>query len=103
MLVTQLNTAVGSLSNIDGVTLHTDNPGYDGSNDSGADKQALEWSAPSAAGMKATATFSGVVGTFTHVGLWDGDTFITGLVFNVTLPSEQDLIVLVELGVGVKS
>lgn len=102
MLITQLNSVVAALNNIDTVSLHTGNPGNIGANESDYDRETLTWSTPSGGLMKATATFPGVVGTFTHVGLWDGETFITSKVFNVTLPDEQDLLVLVELAVGVK-
>lgn len=103
MFVTQLNTVCASLQNIDKVSLHTDDPGNTGENDSGEAKQTLTWSTPSAGTMRATATFTDVEGTFTHIGLWDGTDFIVSRVLNVTLPTPQNLIVLVEFAVGVKS
>jgi hypothetical protein len=103
MLASQLNLGVASLQNIDKVSLHTDDPGNTGANDSGVTKQTLTWSTPSAGWMKATATFTSVSGTFTHIGLWDGSVFITSRVLNADLPSPQTLIVLVEFAVGVKS
>lgn len=104
MLATQLNTAVASLQNITQVSLHTDDPGNLGDNDSGEAKQELVWSTPSTGWMKATATFEDVEGTFTHIGLWDdGDNFIVGRTLNVTLPSPQNLVVLVEFRVEVKA
>jgi len=103
MLATQLNTVVTALQNIDKVSLHTADPGNTGDNDSGETKQTLTWSTPSGGWMKATATFADVEGTFTHIGLWDGTVFITSRSLNVTLPSPQNLIVLVEFSVGVKS
>jgi hypothetical protein len=42
-----------------------------------------------------------VSGTFTHIGLWDGTVFIESRILNVTLPTTQDLKVLVEISVGV--
>lgn len=103
MLASQLNTVVAALQNIDKVSLHTGDPGNTGANDSGETKQTLTWSTPSGGWMKATATFTDVEGTFTHIGLWDGSEFIESRTFNVTLPSAQTLIVLVELSVEVKS
>jgi hypothetical protein len=103
MLASQLNLGVASLQNIDKVSLHTDDPGNTGANDSGVTKQTLTWSTPSAGWMKATATFTSVSGTFTHIGLWDVSVFITSRVLNADLPSPQTLIVLVEFAVGVKS
>ena len=103
MLATQLNTVVTALQNIDKVSLHTDDPGNTGANDSGITKETLTWSTPSEGWMKATATFTSISGTFTHIGLWDGTTYITSRVFNVVLPTAQNLIVLVEFRVEVKS
>ena len=103
MLATQLNTVVAALTNIDKVSLHTGDPGNDGSNDSGETKQTLTWSTPTGGRMKALATFQDVEGAFTHIGLWDGTVFIEGRVLNVTLPVAQDLVVLVEFQVEVKS
>lgn len=103
MLPTQLNTVCTSLQNIDKVSLHTGDPGNTGVNDLGATKQTLTWSTPSNGWMKATATFTGVSGTITHIGLWDGTVFITSEVLNVDLPTPQNLVVLVEISVEVKS
>lgn len=103
MLASQLNTVCAALQNIDKVSLHTADPGNTGANDSGETKQTLTWSTPSGGWMKATATFTDVEGTFTHIGLWDGTEFVEGRVFNITLPTAQTLIVLVELAVEVKS
>jgi hypothetical protein len=103
MLATQLNTVCASLQNIDKVSLHTDDPGNNGANDSGETKQTLTWSTPSQGMMKATATFEDVEGTYTHIGLWDGTVFIEGRTLNVTLPVAQDLVVLVEIKAEVKT
>ena len=101
MLASQLNTVVTALQNIDKVSLHTDDPGNTGANDSGETKQTLSWSTPAGGTMKALVTFADVSGTFTHIGLWDGTVFIESRILNVTLPTEQDLKVLVEISVGV--
>lgn len=103
MLASQLNVVVASLQNINKVSLHTDDPGNIGANDSGETRRTLTWSTPAAGWMKATATFTDVSGTFTHIGLWDDDVFITSRTLNVTLPTEQNLVVLVEFRVEVKS
>lgn len=103
MLASQLNTVCTSLQNIDKVSLHTGDPGNTGANDSGETKQTLTWSTPSQGMMKATATFEDVEGTFTHIGLWDNDVFIEGRTLNVSLPVVQDLVVLVEIKVEVKT
>lgn len=103
MLASQLNTVVASLQNINRVTLHTANPGNTGEHDSGTTPQPLTWSTPRGGWMKATASFSTVSGTFTHIGLWDDDVFIEARPLNVTLPSPQTLVVLVEFGVDVRA
>ena len=103
MLPTQLNLACSSFTNIDKVSLHTDNPGNTGDYDSGETKQTLTWTTPSAGYMRATATFADVSGTFTHAGLWDGTVFVRAEPLNVTLPTEQDLVVLVEFTVEAQS
>jgi hypothetical protein len=103
MLPTQLNLACASLQNIDKVSLHTADPGNVGDYDSGETKQTLTWTTPSAGYMRATATFSDVTGTFTHIGLWDNTVFIQGRPLNVVLPTEQDLVVLVEFTVDIKT
>jgi len=102
MLASQLNTVCASLQNIDKVSLHTADPGNTGANDSGQTKQTLSWSSPSQGLMKATVTFTNVQGTFTHIGLWQNTVFIEGRTLNVTLPVQQDLVVLVEISVAVK-
>lgn len=102
MLATQLNTGVAAFQNIDKVSLHTGDPGNTGENDSGETHQTLTWSTPSGGWMKASATFE-TSGEFTHIGLWDGTVFLAGLPFAVTLPTEQTLIVLVEMSVEVKA
>ena len=99
MLPTQLNLACSSFTNIDKVGLHTADPGLDGSNDSGITKQTVTWSTPKAGYMKATVTFPNVTGTFTHVGLWDDTVFIQGRPLNVTIPTAQNLVVLIEFSV----
>jgi hypothetical protein len=101
MLASQLNTVCTALQNIDKVSLHTGNPGNTGANDSGETKQTLSWSTPAVGTMKALVTFADVSGTFTHIGLWENTTFIESRILNVTLPTAQDLKVLVEISVGV--
>lgn len=104
MLVTVLNRMCAELQDVDTVTLHTADPGNTGENDSGETPQTLTWSTPARGWMKAVATFSDVpAGTYTHVGLWDGDEFVQAEPFGVTLPGTQDLKVLVEYKVEVKS
>lgn len=104
MNVTQLNTLCSALTNVDTVTLHTGDPGNTGDNDSGETGQTLTWSTPARGGMRATATFADCpAGTYTHVGLWDGTVFIHARPLNVTLPAVQDLRILVEFTVEVKS
>jgi len=103
MLLNQLNLACTSLTNIDKVSLHTADPGNTGENDSGETHQTIAWSTPAKGYMRGQVTFSSVTGTYTHIGLWDGTVFIHGRPLNVTLPTEQDLNVLVEFTVEATS
>lgn len=103
MLASQRNIVCAALQNIDTISLHTDDPGNTGDNESDFARETLTWSTPSGGGMKATATFDNVDGIFTHIGLWEGETFIHSRILNVNLPSPQTLKVLVEFGVEVKS
>lgn len=104
MDVTQLNTLCTALTNINTVSLHTDDPGNTGEYDSGETKQTLVWSTPARGHMRATAMFSDVpAGTYTHIGLWDDTDFIHAKPLNVTIPDTQDLGVLVEFTVEAKS
>lgn len=103
MLLSQLNLACASLTNINKVSLHTADPGNTGENDSGETKQTITWSTPAKGYMRGQVTFSSVSGTFTHIGLWDDNVFVYGRPLNVTLPTEQDLGVLVEFTVEATS
>jgi hypothetical protein len=103
MLAVQRNTVCAALQNIDTISLHTDDPGNIGDNESDITRESLTWSTPSGGAMKAMATFTAIEGNYTHIGLWEGDTFIHGMILGANLPSPQDLKVLVEFTVGVKS
>lgn len=81
---TQLNLACESYQNVDGMTLHTDNPGNIGSNDSGITKESLVWADAVTGVMSATASFDSVpAGEYPWAGLWDGDVFIEGIQINL--------------------
>lgn len=93
---TQLNLAAASFQNIDKCSLHTADPGNTGDNDSGITHGTVTWSTTTAGYMYALVTFSSISGDFTHVGLWDGSVFIKGYPYEVSLPTAQDLKVLIE-------
>lgn len=79
----QLNLACESFQNVDGVTLHTDDPGNTGENDSGITKEALSWGDAVTGVMEATATFDDVpAGSYPWAGLWDGTVFIDKMYIN---------------------
>lgn len=92
----QLNTLCDAFKNIDGASLHTDDPGNDGSNDSGITHVAVSWSSSQNGRMTALPTFEGVTGSFTHVGLWDGDVFIEARPCQMTDIVDQDITILIE-------
>lgn len=83
----QLNKHCLAYNNIDGVTLHTDNPGNTGANDSGVAKATLSaWSTPVTGIMHATASFDSVpAGEYPYIGLWDGTVFIEGQPLNLVV------------------
>lgn len=104
MIPTQLNTACSSFTNVDKMSLHEGDPGNTGANDSGETKQTITWSTPEGGFMSATCTFPDVAaGDYTHVGVWDGTVFVDSYSLDVTLPTAQDLIVLIEHRVTVKT
>lgn len=81
----QLNKSCESYQNVDGFTLHTDDPGNTGANDSGITKASLTWGDPVTGVMGAAATFTDVpVGEYPWGGLWDGTVFIEAVPLNLT-------------------
>ena len=93
----QLNTLCESYQNIDGMTLHTDDPGNLGSNDSGIDLAALTWSDAVTGVMSATGTFTEVpAGEYPYVGLWDGEVFIESVALNLVVSQTIPVYVTVE-------
>ena len=82
----QLNTLCSAYGNVDGVTLHTDDPGNTGANDSGITKVGLTWGTPVTGVMSATGTFPSVpVGEYPWAGLWDGTVFIDKVAINLVV------------------
>lgn len=80
----QLNKSCQSYQNIDGLTLHTGDPGNIGANNSGVTKAALAWGDPVTGVMSATGTFSNVpAGDYPYGGLWDGSVFIEAVKLNL--------------------
>lgn len=101
---TQLNTVCSAFQNVDKMSLHEGDPGNTGANDSGETKQTITWSTPEGGFMSAMCTFPDVpAGTYTHVGVWDDTVFITSYELDVTTTTTQDLIILIEHRVEVKS
>lgn len=98
----QLNLAATSFTNIDKCSLHTDDPGNTGANDSGITHGTVTWSTPAAGYMYAVCDFTAITGEFKYAGFWDGTDFIIGRPFEVSLPTAQDLRVLIEFQVRVK-
>lgn len=93
----QLNKASESYNNIDGMTLHTDDPGNTGANDSGITKSALTWGSAVTGVMTATATFTTVpAGEYPWGGLWDGTVFIEKVALNLAPTQTIPLAVRVE-------
>ena len=80
----QLNTLCEAYGNVDGVTLHTDNPGNTGDYDSGIAKETLTWGTPITGVMSATAAFDAVpAGDYPYAGVWAGAVFIEAVPINL--------------------
>ena len=76
----ELNSLTEAYNNVDGMTLHTDDPGNTGANDAGLGTESLTWSSAIGGVMSATASFTDVpAGTYPYAGLWDDDVFIEGV------------------------
>ncbi len=97
MTPAQLNVLCAAFQNVDRMGLATGDPGPSGaSNDSGIAKATISWSAPADGVMTATANWVSVMGSFTHVTLWDGSVFVHAVPKAITLGSATDLAVAVE-------
>lgn len=81
-------------SNVDQVGWHTANPGATGLNDSTVTHVALTWSAPDNGVSLAQATFIGLTGAYTHLGLWSGAAFRQGLEMEINYAAPADVTVL---------
>jgi len=76
----------------DTVSLHTADPGSTGLNeDVTAGQEALSWSSPSSGVSTATATWTGITGDWTHIGLWDGATFVGSFERTISFPTSENL------------
>lgn len=80
---------------VDSLSLHVTDPGTDGSNDSTVAHVALTWTAPVDGVSYAVATFAGLAGNYTHVGLWDGATFRMGILCPINFSTVADVAVMV--------
>jgi hypothetical protein len=85
----------------DTATLHTGDPSTTGANeDTGAGEETLTWSSPANGVATATATWSGVTGDWTHIGLWNGSTFVGSVEREISFPTSEDLTVTFRLRVA---
>lgn len=76
----------------DTVSLHTADPGSTGLNeDLTAGQEALSWSAPSGGVSTATASWTGITGDWTHIGLWNASTFVGSIPRTITFSTSEDL------------
>lgn len=82
-------------SSVDGLTLHTADPGTTGAYDSGIHKQALTWTEPTFGVSTAATTFIGLNGDYTHIGLWEGTTFRQGIECPISYPAPADVTITV--------
>ncbi|QDF19753.1 minor tail protein [Mycobacterium phage LilSpotty] len=80
---------------VDSLSLHTADPGTTGANDSAVPHAPLVWSTPVDGTSSATASLTGVTGDYTHVGLWDGETFRMGIECPVKYSAPADVAIMV--------
>lgn len=63
------------LGDVTHLSLHTDDPGATGLNDSGITHAAITWGSPSGGAVTGTASFTGITVDATHAGFWEGATY----------------------------
>lgn len=80
---------------VDSISLHTDDPGTTGANDSAVPHEALAWTSPDDGSASATVLYEDLTGEFTHVGLWDGATFRMGIKCPIKLTAPADVVIMV--------
>ena len=91
VLNAQVTAATGMF---DKATLHTADPSTTGANkDNTAGEKSLTWSSPSNGVSTASASWTGITGSWTHVGLWDGTTFVASIERDFSLPTSANLTV----------
>lgn len=80
---------------VDSLSLHTADPGTTGANDSEVSHTALTWSTPIDGSSSAIASLTGITGDYTHVGLWEGETFRMGIECPVKYSAPADVMIMV--------
>lgn len=90
----------GATGLFDSISLHTDDPSTDGSNmDETAGDKSLTWSTPSNGVSTASATWTSISGTWTHLGLWNSTTFVGSIERDFSLDTSGDLTVALRMRV----
>lgn len=78
----------------DKASLHTADPSTTGANkDTTAGDKTLSWSTPSNGVSTVSATWTGVTGAWTHIGLWNDTTFVASIPRDFSLPTSANLTV----------
>lgn len=80
-------------TNVDKMSLHLDDPGTDGSNDSTVPHEAVTWSSPTDGVSTATVEYDDLTGDYTHIGLWDDTTFRQGIPCEIHYVTAADVTV----------
>jgi hypothetical protein len=89
-------------TNVDSMSLHTADPGTTGASDSGITHKALTWTGPTDGVGSASATYNGLTGAYTHIGLWEGATFRQGVECEIAYDAPADVTVTVAHEVGLQ-
>ncbi|MGV0805817.1 hypothetical protein [Mycolicibacterium setense] len=80
---------------VDSLSLHTADPGTTGANDSAVPHEPLTWTTPAGGVSSALALLDDLTGDYTHVGLWDGATFLLGIEVPIHYTAPTDVAILV--------
>lgn len=76
IVVSKLNEACESFTTADKLSLHSAAPGTSGANQTDDTPQTITWTIPTSGQMTAVVSFANVIGEITHVGFWQGATFV---------------------------
>lgn len=78
---------------LDTASLHDNDPGTNGDNDSGIPHVPLEWSDPIGGVVSVSFAFPGLVGDYPYIGLWKDGVFKQKMRVNINRTAPTDVVV----------